>query len=209
MVIGGIQKQSLIDYPGKMATVVFTKGCNLRCRYCHNPQLVLPDLMAKSDPISEEVLFAFLNKRLHWLDGVVVTGGEPTIHDDLPMFIEKIASIGFSVKLDTNGTNPDMLKYLLKEKRSVDFVAMDIKAPLEFSAYKTVVGPRFSNDLMAKIVDSVNIIKESGVEHQFRTTLDKSIDEEAMAEIEYSVGENVVWQQIQFYNGVLSDFDNF
>jgi len=108
MIIGGIQRFSLIDFPGKMSLIVFTRGCNFRCPYCHNPELVDPNRYV--DALEEEQLWEFLQRRLHKLDAVVITGGEPTLHDGLELFIEKIKTMGFLVKLDSNGSNPGFLK---------------------------------------------------------------------------------------------------
>ncbi|MDI6813294.1 MAG: anaerobic ribonucleoside-triphosphate reductase activating protein [Desulfitobacteriaceae bacterium] len=113
MIIGGFTKLSTIDWPGKLAAVIFTRGCNFRCPWCHNKSLVWPELYGPEIP-GPEVL-AYLEKRKSYLDGVVVTGGEPTIQKDLPAFLKKIKNIGLKVKLDTNGSNPNMLEYLLQE----------------------------------------------------------------------------------------------
>ena len=113
MKIGAVQRHSLIDFPGKIAAVIFLQGCNWRCPFCHNPSLVLPEQFEK--PILEESVFRFLKKRREKLDGVVISGGEPTIHKDLPVFIRKIKELGFSVKLDTNGSDPEMLRDLIDQ----------------------------------------------------------------------------------------------
>jgi len=163
MNIGGIQKFSLIDYPEKIAALLFTQGCNFRCPFCHNPELVLPE---KFGPlIREEDIFAWLQKRRGQLEGIVVTGGEPTLHSDLPEFMAKIKALGFSLKLDTNGSNPQMLGKLINSGL-VDFVAMDVKAPL--NKYSTLCGT--GCDLLA-IKESIELIISSGLKHQFRTTL--------------------------------------
>ncbi len=114
MKIGGFQKFSLIDYPGKIAAVIFTQGCNFRCPYCHNPELVLPELFEKEIPFKE--IMEFLKFRKEKLDGVVVTGGEPTLQADLSEVIRDIKNLGYSIKLDTNGTNPEVIKELIDEK---------------------------------------------------------------------------------------------
>ena len=124
--IGGLQKCSLIDYPEKLAAIIFTQGCNFKCPYCHNPELNA----AQGNPFDKRMILEFLKTRVGKLDGVVITGGEPTLHKNLPDFIAKIKGLGFCVKLDTNGTNPEMLKRLLDEKL-IDYVAMDIKAPIQ------------------------------------------------------------------------------
>lgn len=163
MRIGGFQKFSLIDYPGKISAIIFTQGCNFRCPYCHNPELVDATLFEK--PIEEKEIFEFLDNRKGKLDAVSITGGEPTLHKDLPDFIYKIRSQGFLVKLDTNGTNPDMIEHLLKYNL-VDYLAMDIKAPL--NRYSDVTRVDVDVD---KIAESIELIKNSGVDYEFRSTL--------------------------------------
>jgi pyruvate formate lyase activating enzyme len=117
MLLSAVQPLTLLDYPGKVAAIAFLPGCNFRCRFCHNPEFVLPERIAtiQKDFIAESVFFRFLEKRRGLLDGIVISGGEPTIHQDLPDFIRKIRSFGFLVKLDTNGTHPDMLAFLYNE----------------------------------------------------------------------------------------------
>lgn len=161
--IKGLQKTSLIDYPDKICCVVFLPRCNFRCPFCYNIDLIsnyekLPD-------IKEEEFFEFLKSKKQWLDGVCVTGGEPTLHKELPDFLAKIKKLGFLVKLDTNGTNPGMVKDLI-EKKLVDFIAMDIKAPLE--RYQEVVKVDVDKE---KIKESVELIKNSDIDYEFRTTV--------------------------------------
>jgi len=181
MIIGGLQKFSLLDYPGRVSAIIFTQGCNFRCHFCYNPMLVWPDVVGRvkysaapdngeagqigHSLIAEDDLFAFLAKRRGKLDGVVITGGEPTLHKDLPEFIGKIKDLGYLVKLDTNGTNPELLKKLIADKL-IDYIAMDLKAPLE--KYNIVVGAAVN---LKKIKESVKIIMESGLDYEFRTTL--------------------------------------
>lgn len=167
MIIGGLQKFSLIDYPGKISAIVFTRGCNFRCPYCHNPELVDPQRYAK--PWQEEEFWAFLQSRTQKLDAVVVTGGEPTLQEDLQPFLESIRKMGFLIKLDTNGSNPDVLKDLLSANL-VDYIAMDIKAPLE--KYSEVA--KVSID-KTDIEESIDLIKQSNVDHEFRTTIAKNV----------------------------------
>lgn len=164
MRIGGIQKLSLIDYSGHLSAVVFTQGCNLRCPYCHNPELVLPQCFGAR--VSEDEIFSFLATRVGKLQAVVVTGGEPTLHADLPEFLAAIKRMGFKTKLDTNGTRPEALQSLFDEKL-IDFVAMDIKAPL--ARYHELSGCRV--DVLA-IRQSLELILSAPVQHQFRTTVD-------------------------------------
>ncbi len=167
MLIGGLQKFSLIDYPGKICAIVFTQGCNLRCPYCHNPELVKPELF--DTPLSENKVFSFLENRKGKLDAVEITGGEPTLQPDLLEFVKKIKDMGFLVKLDSNGTNPHVLERIIKNKL-VDYLAMDVKAPLE--KYSQVVGVRVN---IANIRYSINLIMKSGINYEFRTTVVKSL----------------------------------
>lgn len=163
MRIGGIQKVSLIDFPGKVSTVVFTQGCNFRCEFCHNPSLVLPEMF--DHVIDDGDVLSFLESRKGLIDGVVLSGGEPTTQADLCQFIEKTKKMGFLVKLDTNGTNPDVLSDLYS-KNLLDYVAMDIKHTL--GKYSTIVG---KNTDIQKIQQSISIIMNSGVGYEFRTTI--------------------------------------
>lgn len=169
MRIASLQKQSFIDWEGKTAAVIFTKGCNFRCGYCHNPSLVLPHLLNSTTDISERVFFDYLQNRKNWLDGVVITGGEPTIHADLPEFMASIKKMGFQIKLDTNGTNPSMLKYLIKNKL-IDYIAMDIKTVLEGDKYCEVVGIK-GDKIINKISSSIQILRNENISYHFRTTI--------------------------------------
>ena len=164
--IGGFQKSTLIDYPGKIAAIVFTQGCNFRCGYCHNPELL--DLKSDSK-LSVQYILDFLKTRKGKLDGVVITGGEPTMQAGLYEFIKSVKSLGFLVKLDTNGSNPETIKKLVSDSL-IDYIAMDIKAPLE--KYKSIVGVGIDTD---KIKQSIEIIMNSGIEYEFRTTVVKSL----------------------------------
>jgi len=167
MKIGGLQKFSLIDYPDKVACVVFTQGCNFRCPYCHNPELVKPEMFLES--LNEEEFFDFLKERKGKLDAVVITGGEPTLQYDLIEFIKKIRDLGFLIKLDTNGSNPGMLKEIIDQKL-VNYVAMDIKAPLD--KYESIAGTKTD---IKKIKQSIELIKNSGIDYEFRTTVVKNM----------------------------------
>ena len=158
-----MQKVSLIDFPGKISTVVFTQGCNFRCEFCHNPSLVLPEMF--DHIIDEKDVLSFLESRKGLIDGVVLSGGEPTIQADLFQFIEKTKEMGFLVKLDTNGTNPDVLSDLYS-KNLLDYVAMDIKHVLE--KYSIIVG---KNANIREIQQSISIIMNSGIDYEFRTTI--------------------------------------
>ncbi len=165
MVIGGLQKFTLLDYPGKIAATVFLAGCNFRCPFCYNPELVLPEIIKNTPKISERSFFKFLKERKDLLEGIVVCGGEPTIHQDLPLFIKKIKKIGFAVKLDTNGSNPQMLKKLI-DQNLIDYVAMDVKAPKE--KYQEITGGRCNSEPIEK---SISILKASKIDYEFRTTV--------------------------------------
>jgi pyruvate formate lyase activating enzyme len=164
MRLGGLQKLTLLDYPGLVACTVFTVGCNMRCPFCQNASLV--SRIEEDQDLSEEEFFAFLKKRQGILDGVCITGGEPTLQPDLPEFIAKIKAMGYKVKLDTNGSFPDKVKEIL-DSGNVDLVAMDLKNTLE--RYPETVGvPGFDT---SKILESIDIIRNSGVEYEFRTTV--------------------------------------
>ncbi len=168
MKIGGLEKLSLLDYPNNIAAIIFTQGCNFRCGFCYNPMLVWPT--DKKDKkglslIKEKDLFLFLESRLNRLDGVVISGGEPTIHLDLPEFIRKIKNLGLKVKLDTNGTNPEMLLSLWEDKL-IDYVAMDLKAP--WYKYEKVVDSKINCSFIKK---SVKLLIDNKIPHEFRTTL--------------------------------------
>lgn len=163
MILGGFQKLTLLDYPGKIATTVFTVGCSFRCPFCHNPELV--DLRLTHNEESEKAFFEFLQKRKGKLEGVCITGGEPTIQPDILDFIKKIKKMGFLVKLDSNGTRPDVLKKIIDQKL-VDYIAMDIKSSLE--KYAEATGSKVDID---RIRLSVNLIRNSKIPYEFRTTV--------------------------------------
>ncbi|HEY4503606.1 MAG TPA: anaerobic ribonucleoside-triphosphate reductase activating protein [Candidatus Paceibacterota bacterium] len=165
MKIGGLEECTLIDYPGKIACVIYTIGCNFRCPYCHNPELV--DETAKEMPIDK--IWRFLEERKNLLDGVVISGGEPTLHDDLMEMILKIKKMGYFVKLDTNGTRPAIIKKLIG-KNLLDYIAMDIKSPIEM--YSMTVGRSVHPDAIRQ---SIEVIMSSPVDYEFRTTIVKSL----------------------------------
>lgn len=167
MNIGGLQKVSLIDYPEKISAIIFTQGCNFRCPYCHNPELVEPKLY-KPCLIPRDIL-DFLEHRRGKLDAVTITGGEPTLQEDLVPFIHKIRKMGFAVKLDSNGSRPDVLARLLKEKL-LDFVALDIKAPKD--KYGQIVKVPVD---AADIAESIRLVLRSKIPQEFRTTIVKSM----------------------------------
>ena len=177
MKFGGLQKNSLIDFPGKVSCVLFLKGCNFDCPYCHNPDLL------KNDPacppaLEEEEFFDFLETRKGLLDGVVISGGEPTLYNDLPLLCRKIKEMGFALKLDTNGSRPKYMQEVLNQQL-VDYIAMDIKTdPHHY-------GPCVKADFEpAKLFASIRIIMESNIPYEFRTTcVQQIIDEEKISNI--------------------------
>ena len=168
MRIGGLQKLTLLDYPGKVACTVFLSGCNLRCPYCHNPGLVLPE-QSGGPGIPASELMAFLEQRRGKLDGVCVSGGEPTLQPELPGFLERLRSLGYAVKLDTNGTNPGMLKELLRDGL-LDYVAMDIKNSPE--RYAEACG---GVDVLDMVRESADLLLDGTAEYEFRTTVCKPL----------------------------------
>jgi len=164
MIINGLQKLTLLDFPGKTACTVFLGGCNYACPFCHNAPLVLPE--RERDEISEDEFFTFLKRRQGLLEGVCITGGEPTLRRGLDEFIAKIKELGYLVKLDTNGTRPEIVKSLL-EKGLLDYIAMDIKAPI----YKYDILAGVDNAFTDKVLESIELVKNSGIDHEFRTTV--------------------------------------
>ncbi len=171
MRITGFQKLTLVDYPEKLACILFTAGCNMRCPYCHNSQLVLcPDAFPA---VPDEEIFSYLDERKKILDGVVISGGEPTIHNSLYDYILRIKEYGLLVKLDTNGTNPDVIRRLV-ESRLVDYVAMDVKNSLD--SYSETVG--ISSYDTTAVKESIEYLKEGHVDYEFRTTVTKETHSE-------------------------------
>lgn len=162
MLILGFQKTTLIDYPGKIASTIFLGGCNFRCGYCHNPELISN---FNTSSINEEEIISSLRKRLDFIEGVCITGGEPTVHKDLISFIKKIKDLNLLVKLDTNGTNPEMLKKLV-ELNLLDYVAIDIKTG--FSKYEKLTN---SKGTIQNIEKSIRILINSSIDYEFRTTV--------------------------------------
>jgi len=172
MKIAFLQKQSLIEYPGKISAVIFIAGCNLRCQFCYTPDLVLPERIKKIKPIPEEEIFSFLKERKGFLDAVSITGGEPTLNPELPEFIKKIKKIGYLIQLETNGTNFEMLKKLV-EKKLIDYVSTDIKHKFEFEKWYEITGKVLTKELFENIKKSINFLLQGKVDYQFRTTLIK------------------------------------
>ncbi len=172
MIIGGFLPTTMLDYPGRLACTVFTCGCNLRCSFCQNSSLVLPAHFGA--PLDTAEVLAHIKKRRNILEGVCISGGEPTIHADLPEFISRIKELGLPVKLDTNGSNPSVLKELY-ETGLIDMTAMDIKAAP--SKYAEVCGLKDMD--ITPYRESVSYIKECGIEYEFRTTLVKGLHDAA------------------------------
>ncbi|MCF0137341.1 MAG: anaerobic ribonucleoside-triphosphate reductase activating protein [Oscillospiraceae bacterium] len=169
MRISGIQKLTLLDYPGTVACTLFTAGCNFRCPFCHNALLVLPERLEEKTVPEEEVL-SFLKKRFGILDGVAITGGEPLLHGDMPRFLEEIKALGYRIKLDTNGSNPGLLEEILS-RGLVDRVAMDIKnAPEKYG--ETIGIPNYD---ISKVERSKNLLLGGSTEYEFRTTVVKGL----------------------------------
>jgi pyruvate formate lyase activating enzyme len=162
MIFRGLQKTTLIDYPSHIASTLFVDKCNFRCGFCQNPSLVLEK---ETREISEKEALEFLKGRKKYLEGVCISGGEPTVHGGLKFFITQVKELGLKVKLDTNGTNPSLLRELINEKM-VDYIAMDIKGPLE--RYDAIANVRV--DLEA-VKESIGLLKESKVDYEFRTTV--------------------------------------
>ena len=177
MIFGGIQKTSLIDYPEKISCILFLSGCNFRCPYCHNPQLV-NDTATSPGFLTEKWFLEFLENRKEFLDGVVLSGGEPTLQNQLPSFCQKIKDRGYPIKIDTNGSRPDILKCLIADEL-VDYIAMDVKTTPD----------RYYPDITEihhpdAILSSIRIVKESKLDHEFRTTCVRPfITEETMRKI--------------------------
>ena len=170
MKISGLQKLTLLDYPGKIACTVFLQGCNFRCPFCHNASLVIRD---EQQYIEKEEFFSFLKKRQGLVEGVCVTGGEPLMSEQTLDFLRQIKSLGYCVKLDTNGYNPDLLRKVTEEKIA-DYIAMDIKNCLDKYA-QTVGKENFDTE---KIRCSIELIKDSGIDYEFRTTVVKQLHTE-------------------------------
>ena len=199
MIFGGIQKTSLIDFPGKVSCVLFTPGCNFSCPYCHNPDLARnrTDLLST---ISEDVAIDFLKSRQGLLEGIVITGGEPTLHKDLAKFCEKAKRLGFPIKLDTNGSCPTALNDLMSNKL-VDYIAMDIKT--DPYGYAPDI---LSMDQSKNLISSVDSILSSGLPHEFRTTcLSPFVDAHIVKRIAAHIKGADLYVLQPFKNGVVLD----
>ncbi|MFA5020485.1 MAG: anaerobic ribonucleoside-triphosphate reductase activating protein [Patescibacteria group bacterium] len=167
MRIGGLQPVTLLDYPQKLAAIIFTAGCNMRCPFCYNYKLVLPELLSDDNLYDEREVIAFLKKRKKYLDGLVISGGEPLAQEDLPDFLKQMKQIGYAIKLDTNGLAADILQHLIGEQL-IDYIAMDIKGPL--ADYQ-----KFSGVPAGQVADSIKLVMKSGLPYEFRSTLVKNL----------------------------------
>lgn len=169
MIIGGFQPVTLLDYPQKVAAIIFTSGCNMRCPFCYNYKLVLPEHINQEIFFDEQQILTFLKNRRRYLDGLVITGGEPTVQKDLADFLLKVKELNYSVKLDTNGLLPEVLNQLISQKL-IDYIAMDIKGPIDDNYYQ------YSGvNQLLNIKNSIKIIMNSGLPYEFRTTLAKGL----------------------------------
>lgn len=161
MQIGGLQKTTLIDFPGKVSAIIFTQGCNFHCPYCHNPELVKG---RATSLLQQKDILAFLSRRHFVLQGVVITGGEPTLQDDLPEFCQQVKDLGYAIKLDTNGSNPRLLQRLL-EQHLLDYVALDLKT--EPGSYPVELCPPA---LGQRVLQSLALLRELQIQHEYRVT---------------------------------------
>ncbi|MCX7843906.1 MAG: anaerobic ribonucleoside-triphosphate reductase activating protein [Candidatus Bipolaricaulota bacterium] len=175
-----LQPLSLQDFPGRLAAILFFAGCNLRCPFCYNAELVLPELYAPLAPLPYERILRDLMERRGFLDGVVLTGGEPLLSPDLEEFVKELKSAGFLVKLDTNGTQPEALARLL-ERGLLDYVALDLKAP--FPRYAEFVGLREGEAVAAQVRASAALVRERAPDYEFRTTVAPGLGEEDLEAI--------------------------
>lgn len=183
MKIGGFQKTTLVDYPGRVASIVFLSSCNMRCGYCYNADLAC----GRVATVNEQTVLQQLEDRRKYVDAVVITGGEPTIWPDLPAFMEKLKTKGFSVKLDTNGLMPERLECILKAGLA-DYVAMDVKAP--YHKYPEIAGVLLDPN---KIRESIEIIKFSGVDYEFRTTVAPGLTRKDLEDIAKQIAPAKKW----------------
>ncbi len=197
MLFRGWQKVSLMDYPGKIVTTAFVGGCNFKCPYCHNRELV--ENGSDLETVSPGEVLSFLEKRHAMVDGVCVSGGEPTIHKDLPQFIKSVKNMGKLVKLDTNGSNPEMIRELLGGG-FLDYIAMDVKCAMD----KYCLLTKCERGDLPNLFESMEIIKKSGIDYEFRTTLTKEYnpveDKHALAEL-VSGAENYALQKFRVPEG--------
>ncbi len=196
MKIGGYEKLSTVDYPCEMACAIFLVGCNFNCGYCHNPSLIAGD----GNYVPKEEVMDYLVKRRNMLDAVCISGGEPTCNPDLKDFIKEIKALGYKIKLDTNGTHPEVVEDLLKENL-LDYIAMDIKASPK--KYSKVVGKEVN---MNNIYKSIEILKKSGIKYEFRTTYLPELTKDDINEIATTmVKKNSKYYLQQFRNRITND----
>ena len=194
MIFGGFQKTDLINYPGYVASTVFTRGCNFRCPYCHNPEFVIQgsDQTYFGETYTEDEVLSYLERRKGFLDGLVISGGEPTLQSDLVPFMRKVKTLGLKIKLDTNGSRPEILSSLIEEGL-LDYVAMDIKAPLK--KYH-MLGFADTDSIQS----SIKILEASSFDHEFRTTCPRIIlDAEDFPEMVKLIGNKTTWY-LQTFN---------
>lgn len=213
MIIGGLEKLSLIDFPGYLSAIVFTKSCNFRCHFCYNPMLVfaegeneLKNIDEGPSLIPEEDFFLFLKERVGKLEGLVISGGEPTLQPDLKEFIIKVKELGYKIKLDTNGTNPEKVSDLIKNNL-LDYIAMDLKAPLE--KYEAVIGVKTD---INKIKESIDLLINGNVPYEFRSTLVPGlVNEDDILEMSKDIEGANLWYLQKFKSDIRlvnGDFEN-
>lgn len=213
MIIGGLEKLSLIDFPGYLSAIVFTKSCNFRCHFCYNPMLVfaegeneLKNIDEGPSLIPEEDFFLFLKERVGKLEGLVISGGEPTLQSDLKEFIIKVKELGYKVKLDTNGTSPEKVSDLIKNNL-LDYIAMDLKAPLE--KYEAVIGVKTD---INKIKESIDLLINGNVPYEFRSTLVPGlVNEDDILEMSKDIEGANLWYLQKFKSDIRlvnGDFEN-
>lgn len=193
---------TLLDYPQKVAAIVFTAGCNMRCPFCYNSQLVLPEQINPERLYDQKQVIDFLKRRKKYLDGLVITGGEPTLQADLPEWLAKMKKIGYAIKVDTNGLRPEVLAEII-EAGLVDYVAMDIKGPLEnYEKFSGVKGETISQ--------SIEIIMDSGLAYEFRSTIAKGFHNDKDIELMAKMVKGAEKYYLQnFYEGKILAPDKF
>lgn len=193
MLINGLQKLTLLDFPGYTACTIFTLGCNLRCPFCQNKSLVVPEYFAPETLIPTPQIFDFLTERKNKLQGVCITGGEPTLQSDLIEFIRHVKGLGYKIKLDTNGTKPDVLRKLIAEKL-IDYIAMDIKSDIKH--YDKISGANVNS---ANILKSISLIKHAKIPYEFRTTVVKNLHNQKTFENIAKMISHVENYSLQYY----------
>ena len=209
MLISAVTQSSLVDYPGKVACIVFTVWCNFRCWFCHNPECVIPEKIKqiKNDLIPENIFFNFLKSRIWFLDWVSICGGEPTLHSDLYDFVKKIKNLWFLVKLDTNWSNANIIEKLMGDNL-VDYVAVDLKNPLD--DYSNLVWIQIKKDFLESYEKILKLLLNSNIDYEYRSTLIKWFHNEEKIEkmSKYiSWAKNYYLQNYKSWNTLKSDFD--